>query len=84
MRRIEEYKRLEDDRLRSKGKAPLINRSRPGIFPSRPHRDLKVQEPKMQMGEVNVAFREPAHKIVDRIKNKPFFRWPNKIGGTLL
>ena len=36
MRRIEEYKRLEDDRLQSKGKAPLINRSRPGIFPSKP------------------------------------------------
>ena len=36
MRRIEEYKRLEDDQLQSKGKAPLINRSRPGIFPSKP------------------------------------------------
>ena len=36
MGRIEEYKRLEDDRLQSKGKAPLVNRSRPGIFPLRP------------------------------------------------
>ena len=35
----------------------------------------------MQLGEVNVAFKEPVHKIVDRIKNEPFFRWPNKIGG---
>ena len=26
MRRIEEYKRLDDDRLPSKGKAPLVNR----------------------------------------------------------
>ena len=25
MRRIEEYKRLEDNRLQSKGKAPLVN-----------------------------------------------------------
>ena len=25
MRRIEEYKRLDDDRLQSKGKAPLVN-----------------------------------------------------------
>ena len=33
------------------------------------------------MGEVNVAFKEPIHKIVDRIKNEPFFRWPNKMGG---
>ena len=36
------------------------------------------------MGEVNVAFREPVHKIVDRIKNELFFRWPNKIRGTPL
>ena len=35
----------------------------------------------MQMGEVNVAFKEPVHKIVDRIKNESFFRWPNKMGG---
>ena len=31
-----------------------------------------------------MAFREPVHKIVDRIKNEPFFRWPNKMGGTPL
>ena len=36
MRRIEEYKQLEDDRLQNKGKASLVNRSRLGIFPSRP------------------------------------------------
>ena len=84
MRRIEEYKRLEDDRLQNKGKAPLVNRSRPRIFPPRLRRDLRVQEPKMQLGEVNVAFKEPVHKIVDQIKNEPFFRWPNKIGGTPL
>ena len=35
----------------------------------------------MQLGEVNVAFKELVHKIVDRVKNEPFFRWPNKIGG---
>ena len=31
-----------------------------------------------------MAFREPVHKIVDQIKNKPFFRWPNKMRGTPL
>ena len=36
------------------------------------------------MGEVNVAFKEPMHKIVDRIKNEPFFKWLNKMGGTPL
>ena len=65
MRRIEEYKRLEDDRLQSKGKAPLINRSQPGIFPLRPQKDLRVQELEVQLGEVNVAFKELVHKIID-------------------
>ncbi|XP_023929624.1 uncharacterized protein LOC112040929 [Quercus suber] len=32
MRRVEEYKRLEDDRLQSKGKAPLINRLQQSCF----------------------------------------------------
>ena len=81
MRRIEEYKWLEDDRLQSKGKASLVNQSLLGIFPLRPRRDLRVQESEGQLGEVNVAFKEPVHKIVDRIKNEPFFRWPNKMGG---
>ena len=31
-----------------------------------------------------MVFREPIHKIIDWIKNKPFFRWPNKMGGTPL
>ena len=30
---------------------------------------------------MNVAFKELVHKIVDQIKNEPFFRWPNKMGG---
>ena len=81
MRRIEEYKWLEDDRLQNKGKAPLVNRSRPEVFPPRSRRDLRMQEPEMQLGEVNVAFKEPVHKIIDRIKNESFFKWLNKMGG---
>ena len=82
MRCIEEYKCLEDDQLQNKGKAPLLNRSRQGVFPLRPQKDLRMQEPEAQMGEVNVAFKEPVHKIIDRIKNESFFRWPNKMGGN--
>ncbi|XP_050242539.1 uncharacterized protein LOC126691563 [Quercus robur] len=28
-----------------------------------------------------MAFKEPIHKILDRIKNESFFRWSNKMGG---
>ena len=43
-----------------------------------------MQESETQMGEVNVAFKELVHKIVERIKNESFFRWPNKMGVTRL
>ncbi|XP_030963301.1 uncharacterized protein LOC115984410 [Quercus lobata] len=33
------------------------------------------------MGEVNVTFKEPINRILDRIKHEPFFQWPNKMGG---
>ena len=32
---------------------------------------------------MNVTFKEPVHIIVDQIKNKSYFRWPNKMGGDL-
>ena len=83
MRRIEEYKRLENDWLQSKGKAPVINHPRQSGLQSMPWKDLRIQEPGPQMGEVNVAFKELVHKIVNRIKNESYFRWPNKIGGNL-
>ena len=73
MRRIKEYKRLEDNRLQNKGKAPVTNHPRHIGFQPRPQKDLRIQEPRPQMGEVNVAFKEPVHRIVDRIKNKPYF-----------
>ena len=41
-----------------------------------------MQELEAQMEGVNMAFKELVHKIVDRIKNKQFFRWPNKMGGN--
>ena len=30
---------------------------------------------------MNVTFKEPVHRIMDRIKNEPYFQWPNKMGG---
>ena len=80
MRRIKEYKWLEDDQLQNKDKAPVINHPRHISFQSRPWKDLRIQELGPQMGKVNVAFKEPIHRIVDRIKNEPFFRWSNKMG----
>ena len=72
---------MEDDRLQSKGKALVINHPRHIGLQSRPRKELRIQELGPQMGKVNVAFKEPIHRIVDRIKNEPYFRWSNKMGG---
>ena len=33
---------------------------------------------------MNVTFKELVHRIMDRIKNELYFRWPNKMGGDPL
>ncbi|XP_023891106.1 uncharacterized protein LOC112003158 [Quercus suber] len=43
MRRIEEYKQLEDDQLQSKCKAPIINRPRQNGFLARTQGNLRIQ-----------------------------------------
>ncbi|XP_075666030.1 uncharacterized protein LOC142635848 [Castanea sativa] len=65
MRRIEEYKRLEDDRLQ------------------RTKRELRAPgKASTQRAEgVSVTFKEPVYKILERIKNEPYFRWLGKMGG---
>ena len=81
MRRIEEYKRLEDDKIQSKGKAQVADRPRLSSFQQRARGNLRIQEPVAPVGEVNVTFKEPVHKIVDKIKHEPYFRWPNRMAG---
>ena len=79
MRRIEEHKRLEDDRLQGKGKAlasSQYNRnSRPERYQQKAKRERKV--PSLNLAPrsegVNVTFKEPVYKILERIKNKSYF-----------
>ncbi|XP_030923429.1 uncharacterized protein LOC115950363 [Quercus lobata] len=52
MRRIEEYKRLEDDWLQNKGKAPLLGRFRQGIIPARPKKILGCRNQKRKLKEL--------------------------------
>ena len=30
---------------------------------------------------VNIVFREPVRQFLEKIKNEPFFKWPNKMAG---
>ncbi|XP_023872624.1 uncharacterized protein LOC111985208 [Quercus suber] len=81
MRCNEEYKRLEDDQLQSKGKAPVVNRPRQNIYLPRVWGNLRIQEPEAHVGEVNLTFKKPVHRIIDKIKHESYFKWPNKMGG---
>ena len=35
----------------------------------------------MTFKEINAMFKEPVHKILERIKNEPYFQRPSKMGG---
>ena len=73
IRRIEEHKRLEDDRQQSKGKASATSQYNRDIhsggFQQRLRKEPKTMEPEVQAGRVNMTFKEPVHKILERIKN---------------
>ncbi|XP_075640511.1 uncharacterized protein LOC142612285 [Castanea sativa] len=81
MRHIKEYKRLEDDWLQTKGKALIINYPRNTGFNPKHRKDLRIQEPGPAIGGVNAVFKEPVHRIIERIKNEPYFKRPNKMVG---
>ena len=81
---IDKYKRVEEDQQQGKGKAKVIPQER---------RDFKLdrfnttQSQKDYVGPagstntqvVNVVFREPVHRVLEKIKNEQFFKWPNKM-----
>ena len=31
---------------------------------------------------MNTVFWEPVHQVLKKIKNEPYFKWPNKMGGS--
>ena len=33
---------------------------------------------------INVVFREPVQKVLEKVRNEPFFKWPNKMIGDLV
>ena len=83
---IDKYMRIEEDQLQGKGKAKLIpqemrdsrsNRTQN----NRPRRDFAGQSGFANMQAVNVVFREPMQKVLEKVRNEPFFKWPNKMVG---
>ena len=81
MDRIEDYKRVEDNQNSSKGKTKVFTLDRKdsslGRFtPSRSKKDFFNQASHSLIGlqAVNSVFKEPIYQVLEKIKNKPYFK----------
>ena len=86
MDRIDKYRRIEEDQLQGKGKAKVIPQERRDSRSdraqnNRPRRDFAGQSGSANTQAVNVVFWEPVQKILEKVRNEPFFKWPNKMAG---
>ena len=90
MDRVDKYKRIEDDQQQQqqgKGKTKLVPQERREFRPdrynnNRPRRDYAEQQASSNNQIVGAVFREPVHQVLEKIKNEPFFKWPNKMMGN--
>ena len=84
MDRVDKYKRIEDDQQQGKGKAKVIPQERRDFrldrySNNRPRRDYIDQSGSNNTQVVGAVFREPVHQVLEKIKNEPFFKRPNKM-----
>ena len=87
MDRVNKYKRIEDDQLQGKGKAKVIPQERRDFRSdiynnNQPRRDYVDQSGSNNTQVVGAVFRESVHQVLEKIKNEPFFKRPNKMVGN--
>ncbi|XP_050289893.1 uncharacterized protein LOC126728055 [Quercus robur] len=85
MDRIDEYKWVEEEQRQGKGKAKFIPQDRRDFKSDKynnnqPRRDFAGRSGSTAAWVVGTMFREPVHQVLGKIKNEPYFRWPNKMG----
>ena len=86
MNRIDEYKWVEEDQQQGTGKAKVVLQDRRDVRLERynnnqPCRDFMGHSRSVATQVLNFVFREPVHQVLEKIKNEPYFQWPNKMGG---
>ena len=86
MDQIDKYKRVEEDKLQGKGKEKVIPQERRDFRSdqynsNRPRRDFVGQSGATNAQTINAVFRETVHRVLEKIKNEPYFKWPNKMAG---
>ena len=84
MDRVDKYKRIEDDQQQGKWKAKVIPQERRDFRSdrynnNRPRKNYARQTGSINTQAVNTVFREPVCQVLEKIKNEPFFKWPNKM-----
>ena len=84
MDKIDKYKRVEEDQQQGKGKDKVIPQKRRDYRSdrynnNRSRRDFGGQLGSASLQVVNAMFREPVHQVLEKIKNEPFFKRPNKM-----
>ena len=82
--RINKYKRVEEDQIQGKGKEKVIPQERRDFKSdrytnNRPRRDFVGQSETTNAPNIRAKFREPVHQMLEKIKSKLYFRWPNKM-----
>ena len=83
---IDKYKRVKEDRLQGKGKEKVIPQERRDFRSDRynsncQRRDFVGQSGATNTQVVSTVFQEPIHQVLEKIKNEPYFKWPNKMAG---
>ena len=84
MDQIDKYKRVEEDQLQGKGKEKVIPQERRDFKSdrynnNRPRRDFVGQSEATNTQAISTVFRESVHRVLEKIKNEPYFKWPNKM-----
>ncbi|XP_023914214.1 uncharacterized protein LOC112025762 [Quercus suber] len=83
---IDEYKRVEEDQLQARGKEKAIPQERRDSRQdrynnTRPRRDFAGQSGEADTQAVYATFRERIHRVLEKMENEPYFKWPNKMVG---
>ena len=83
---IDEHKRVEKDQVQGKGNAKIFPPERRDPRPNRynhnkPKKDFTNYPSQANAQVVSSVFKEPVYRILEKIKNEPYFKWPNKMGG---
>ena len=86
MDRIDKYEQVEENQLQGKGKEKVIPQEMRDFRSDRynsncPRRDFVGQFGATNTQAISIVFREPVHRVLEKIKNEPYFKWPNKMAG---